>query len=190
MLDKVSNEDLQKITGIYDKIMQHPFLTSNEKTVAMLDEFDELVEEFRRVLTNNIGYDMDTYKNVYKYNTYEHVQIKIFDRYEKKEVTVKRCAEIWTIPAIGIMYESFHDYRSYKMLLKFHWNDVEDKDKYFAAYMDYCNALLTLYKKIIDEELVETYAFPKVSYGEKKTRVYTFVRNPKYNNYWTFPEYL
>ncbi len=47
---------------------------------------------------------------------------------------------------------------------------MEDKVKYFAAYMDYCNALLSLYKKIIDGELVKTYAFPKVSYGEKRQR--------------------
>ena len=33
---------------------------------------------------------------------------------------------------------------------------TENKDKCFAAYMDYCNALLTLYKKIINGEFVET----------------------------------
>ena len=189
MFTKISNEDLINITGIYQKILEHPFWKFNNKTVKMLDEFDELFEQFRRVLTKTTGYDLDTHKNIYKYSTYEHIQMQI-NCGEGKSFWSSRCVDIWTIPSIGIIYNAFHDYRSYKSLLKFAWEDESKKNDYLNIYMEYCDALLRLYKKTIDGELVETFSFPKIKSGEKTTRKYVLIRNPKYNNYWTFPEYL
>ncbi len=182
----ISEETINKLSLLHDKIKNHPFRKSPE--LYLLDEYYELCD---KGLDNIIGkYVYDTYElskeGIYLYyrsihDRWLHYKDSSFpDGYfHFNDIT-----EIWSNPNIALINESFHDLRGIMWALKSNWK----RSEYLGKFIETTEKNLTILHALIEGIDITEMNYPR-KYREGYTN-YKFVRNPLYDNDWTLEKYL
>lgn len=191
MIPVPSNEDLERLRVLHDKIKNHPFRKDPQK--YLLDEYAELFQEAGSIISEFApdGYD-ENYNRLYKY--YKGVRdrwLHYKDSHSKdgyfhyNDVT-----EIWSNPTIAIYNYSIHDFNGIWWKLKANWdNNFYYKDLY-GRFTETTEKRLMLIHNLINGELITEMKFPVERCFSKDYEEFKMVQNPNYDNQWTLPKYL
>lgn len=186
----ITKETIAKLSILHDKIKNHPFRKSFERT--LLDEYFDLYD---KELLNIIGrYVYDTYelsnKGIYLYYRYIHDRWLHYKSKDYKDgyFHYNDTAEIWSNPNIALINEAFHDLRGIKWSLKSNWDNDFYRQKYLGKFVETTEKILTILHALINGVEINEMNYPK-EHKEGQTH-YKFVKNPLYDNDWTLEKYL
>ena len=190
MFKPITEETLQKLSKLHDKIKNHQFRKSPEKW--LLEEYFDL---YNKTLYHIIGrYVYDTYElaNECSYLYYRSVSDRWLhykdSNFKDGYYHYRDSAEIWANPNIALINEAYHDLRGITWTLKSNWDDNYYRKKYLGKFIETTEKMLTVLHALIEGVEITEMSYPK-EYREGQTQ-YKFVRNPLYDNDWTLEKYL
>ena len=190
MFKPITEETLQKLSKLHDKIKNHQFRKSPEKW--LLDEYFDL---YNKTLYDIIGrYVYDTYELAREcsYLYYRSVSDRWLhykdSHYKDGYFHYRDCAEIWANPNIALINEAYHNLRGIKWSLENNWDNDFYHKKYFGKFIEMTEKMLAVLHALIEGVEITEMSYPK-EHSEGQIQ-YKFVRNPLYDNDWTLEKYL
>ena len=190
MFKPISQETLDKLRVLHDKIKNHEFRKSPEK--YLLDEYFDLYDDDIIKLIGRYVYDTYELSNKGIYLYYRYVRDRVLHYKDSSSPDgyfhFKDNAEIWANPNIALINEAYHDLRGIKWALKSNWDNDFYKQKYLGRFIETTEKILTILHALIDGIDITEMDFPKEHHDGQTN--YKFVRNPLYDNDWTLEKYL
>lgn len=183
----LNEEEIKKGWAIHDQIKNHDFRKTPE--LYLLEEYDDLFAHKlydivcgwgkRDIVTNENG------EKVYEYS---------FCKLERKVCNVSWSnkpesisIEVWSDPNIALINYAIHDYNGIRWRLSSRWKNGGDVKVLLSKYIETTELMLMIFHKLLEGEEVSEVKYPKDNSVDGTYSYVQFVRNPKFDNYWTYP---
>lgn len=181
----LTEEEIKKGWIIHDQIKNHDFRKMPEQ--YLLEEYDDLIKHKLYDFICGWGKkDIVTNKNGEK--VYEHSFCKL----ERKLCNISWSnkpemisIDVWSNPNIALINEAMHDYNGIRWRLASIWRSGGDIKVVLSKYIETTELMLMIFHKLLDGEEISEVKYPKNNGVNGAYSYVKFVRNPRFNNYWT-----
>lgn len=187
MREQLTQEEIKQGWLIHDQIKNHPFRKCPE--LYMFDEYADLIKKMTDFVCGWIVEDIVTNENGEKVYEKAFVNVKrnllcnVSWANEPKRINI----EVWSNPNIAIINDAVHDYNGIKWRLKYRWSKGDDVRVTLGKYIEMSELMLMLFHRLLEGEEIAEVQLPKDDSVEGTHELYKYVRNPKFDNYWTYP---
>lgn len=184
---QLNEEELKKGWEIHNKIKNHDFRKQPE--LYLMDEYEDLIYNHMYVLvsgwrakdivTNEKG------EKVYEYSFHNLERCLCNVSWSKKPETIS--IDVWSNPNMALINDAIHDFNGIRWRLKSVWKSGGDTTILLGKFIETTELMLMIFHKLLEGEEITEVKYPKDNSIPGTYSFYQYVRNPKFNNNWTYP---
>ena len=184
---QLNEEELKKGWEIHNKIKNHDFRKQPE--LYLMDEYEDLIYNKMYVLVSGWrAKDIVTNENgekVYEYSFHNLERRLCNVSWSNKPETIS--IDVWSNPNMALINDAIHDFNGIRWRLKSVWKSGGDTTVLLGKFIETTELMLMIFHKLLEGEDITEVKYPKDNSIPGTYSFYQYVRNPKFNNNWTYP---
>lgn len=182
---QLTEEEIKKGWIIHDKIKNHDFRKCPE--LYLMEEHEDLI--YHQMYDLICGWRVE---DIVTDENGEKKYQKAFVKLERKVCNVSWSKkpemisiEVWSNPNIALINDAIHDFNGIRWKLRSIWKSGGDINILLGKFIETSELMLMIFHKLLEGDEITVIKYPRDNSVKNTYSEYQYVRNPKFDNYWT-----